>query len=331
MSSASSNLSDEEMRKLLKPIPTVEDVLEILRSSYVSDVVNNNNSCNVIRPLDSYDDCNFQVEINGTPYLLKIHNGVESNDFMTVYNASGQDYYKRGSAGSVIHLQNAMIECLRRNKIPTSVPIPPIVHEQQSSHRDNIPPVSIHEVPVLAQQYSPCKLVVRLMQWVPGRPMNTIQHLPLEALVIAGQVLGKIDRALDELMNTPSSSSLSSAIPDPTEGPLDTTSSEASERRRLLVEHLHDPSIGNAARRFHQWDGKHTCELRKYLSAIDNEKRRAMVESVIDAFEERLIRTGLGRQFRTGILHGDYNDANILVDSDLNVSGVIDFGDSVER
>jgi Ser/Thr protein kinase RdoA (MazF antagonist) len=67
------------------------------------------------------------------------------------------------------------------------------------------------------------------------------------------------------------------------------------------------------------------------VNAIDNEKRRAMVESVIDAFEERIIRTGLSQQFRKGILHGDYNDANILIDQDFNVSGVIDFGDSVER
>jgi len=29
--------------------------------------------------------------------------------------------------------------------------------------------------------------------------------------------------------------------------------------------------------------------------------------------------------------HGDFNDANILVDEDFHVSGVIDFGDSVER
>jgi hypothetical protein len=326
MSPVSRKLSDEEMRKLLKPVPTAEHVLEILRSSYVSDTTTTTPTeaiiqYRVLRPLDSYDDCNFQVEIDGTPYLLKIHNGVESNDFITVYNDSGGDYYKKGSAGSVIHLQNAMIECLRRNDIPTSVPIPPITEQQEVSHQENRSPVSIHELPVLAPQYSPCKLVVRLMQWVSGRPMNTVKHLPLEALVIAGKVLGKIDRSFDEFMGTSSSTAQDQNSPK----------EQTPEASQQILEHLHDPSIWKAARRFHQWDGKHTCELRKYVNAIDNEKRRAMVESVIDAFEERIIRTGLSQQFRKGILHGDYNDANILIDQDFNVSGVIDFGDSVER
>jgi hypothetical protein len=65
------------------------------------------------------------VEIAGTRYLLKVHNGVESKDFLETYKAAGQEYYKAGHMTSVIHLQTAMMQLLNREGIQTSVPIPP--------------------------------------------------------------------------------------------------------------------------------------------------------------------------------------------------------------
>lgn len=56
-----------------------------------------------------------------------------------------------------------------------------------------------------------------------------------------------------------------------------------------------------------------------------------MVESVLKAFDQELIQSGVADSFRIGINHGDYNDANILMNSSFEVTGVIDFGDSVER
>ena len=56
-----------------------------------------------------------------------------------------------------------------------------------------------------------------------------------------------------------------------------------------------------------------------------------MVASVLEAFDRDIIQFGAAGSFRTGIIHGDFNDANILLDSSFQVAGVIDFGDSVER
>jgi inosine triphosphate pyrophosphatase len=82
-----------------------------------------------------------------------------------------------------------------------------------------------------------------------------------------------------------------------------------------------------ASHRHHAWDGKNTIEIRNYTHCIHDERRRKMVESILDAFQHEIIDANV--QFRTGILQADFNDANILVDSDCKVSGVIDFGDSV--
>jgi Ser/Thr protein kinase RdoA (MazF antagonist) len=299
-------LTDEEMRKLLKPIPCEEDVLKILTSSYVTEAGN----ARVVCQLDSYDDCNYKVEIGSEPFLLKIHNGVESTDFLSVFEASGGDYYKPGHAGSVIHFQNAIAETLTLHHIPTSVPVKPL---------NSASPVSVHTLPVLSEKHSPTQLVVRLLSWVPGRPMSEIRLLPLEVLANAGRTLGKVDAALDNM------------VPD---SPLtlyhraEYNQYHAKNGDTPSDEHLHDTSLMVAARRYHVWDGKHTEDLKKFVYCIKDDNRRAMVDSVIAAFTREKVK---GVSFRTGIIQGDFNDANILVDHDWHVSGVIDFGDSVER
>jgi hypothetical protein len=93
-----------------------------------------------------------------------------------------------------------------------------------------------------------------------------------------------------------------------------------------------DDSLWIPARRFHAWDGKNTLELRKFLHYIKDDARRALITSIINTFEHDIIKSNVAQQFRLGLNHGDYNDANILVNNnDLMVSGVLDFGDSVER
>ena len=308
-------LSDEEMRKLLKPSPTFLDILKILQENYAKSPLS---SCKVLEQLDSYDDCNFKVEIENKLFLLKVHNGVESRDFLKVYEAAGNDYHRKGHASSVIHLQNAIIQALAQNDIPTSAVIPP------NSSSNNPSPVLVETLPVKSEEHSPTPLVVKLMQWLPGRPMSSVKLLPLEALADAGRMLGRVDVALDTL------------LPD---SPLDVLRKDAMQQFRrasLLWSSVSemddntqkpDASILTAARRFHQWDGRHTGELRRFTECITDKKRRGLVESVIDSFCETL----QAASFRRGICHGDFNDANIMVDNDFAVSGVLDFGDSVER
>ena len=166
-------LSDEVMRKLLKPVPAHSDILKILEACYVPS--SPSASCRVLRQLDSYDDCNFQVEIDGKPYLFKVHNGVESRDFLRCYEAAGRDYYKKGHASSVIHLQVAMIERLAKSGIPTSAVVRPCNGSAAG-------PVVIATLPVTSADHSPTPLVVKLMEWLPGRPMSSVK------LVAAGRL-----------------------------------------------------------------------------------------------------------------------------------------------
>ena len=120
--------------------------------------------------------------------------------------------------------------------------------------------------------------------------MASAKMLPLEALADAGRFLGRMSLKLSEL-NTDELA---------------------------------------AAKRFHQWDGKHTMGLKEYVCYIQDPRRRATVESVVEAFQRDILDTNICDKFKKGIIMGDFNDANIIVDSNFFVSGVIDFGDSVE-
>ena len=156
----------------------------------------------------------------------------------------------------------------------------------------NIPiPVSIHEVPVVSPDHGPCKLVLRLLSWVEGQTMDSVKMLPLESLADAGRFLGRLTKSLSKL----------------------------------------DTKDLAAARRYHQWDTKNTADLKEFVQYIDSTKRRTMVESVIEAFQKDIIDSNAYKDFPISLIHADFNDANILLDKNCRVSGVIDFGDSVER
>jgi hypothetical protein len=169
--------SDEQMRKVLKPNPTQDQVLDVIRNSYLVDNPNNKeadgtgkamedtDSVKIIRQLDSYDDSNYLVEISGTRYLLKVHNGVESKDFLETFQTAGQEYYKAGHMTSVIHLQTAMMQLLNREGIQTSVPIPPQLKDTDNNQKKDQMPLSVHSLAVVSDEHSPCDLVVRLFSW----------------------------------------------------------------------------------------------------------------------------------------------------------------------
>lgn len=267
--------SDEEMRKLLKPKCTLEQAQEAVQKAYAKE----GQTIKILKELDSYDDQNFMAERDdGTKYLVKLHNGVESKDFLDAYEKAGRNY---GACTSVIQFQTALMQHLSNNGVSTSDPQP---------SNDSLP-FTTSSLPVVSEAHSPCPLIVKLLTWVPGRTMSSLKALPIECLMDAGQYLGKMHVALDKM----------------------------------------DSSKHPASQRFHAWDGKNTIQVRDWVSAIDNPKRLAMVESVISSFENDILKSGAGAKFRKGINQGDFNDANILVDQDLQVSGAIDFGDSTER
>jgi hypothetical protein len=327
-------ISDEEWRKLLIPNPSIEQIVEVIRTHYFAGTDDSNNNSNddgnggttkpvvqikVIKELDSYDDKNVWLSINGTDYVAKVHNGVESKDLIdrlypTKDDGPHQDDDDDNSSykHSAIHLQNAMMIHLNEHGITTNLPQQPVVgssirrsirsssssndgdgDRSDSSERILLPtPAVICSLPVVMAGHSPKDLVVRLLGWVPGRPMSTFSMLPLEAIADAGRFLGKLSMCLQSLSTT----------------------------------NLH------AARRYHQWDGKNTTDLKDFVQYIMEDTKRSMVVSVIDAFQKDLIDSGVAEQsFPKSLIHGDFNDANFLLNDNFQVTGVIDFGDSVER
>jgi Ser/Thr protein kinase RdoA (MazF antagonist) len=272
--------SDEEMRKLLKPNATDVQVLTALSQTYPA------MKLKIVKELESYDDKNYLVadEANDAVkyYLAKVHNGVESLDYINKRPSSS-------SQTSVIDLQNAIFSHLKAvDGVTTSAPIPP-------THAEDGAVVSLHDLPVMSSAHSPSSLVVRLLTWVPGVPLSSVPSTSItaESLAGAGAYLGKLRHALDDLAQT-------------------------------------NADAVQASKRYHVWDGRNTLDLANFTRYIANEDRRALVTSVLDAFRDTFGETGTKIDFPMGILMGDYNDANILIDGG-KVSGVIDFGDSVYR
>ena len=281
-------LSDEQMRKLLKPKVPEDRIIQIIKDHYASE----GQRVTLIKEMDSYDDQNFYVRIGDKHYLFKVHNGVESNDYSNAVQMANGDHYKKGNMTSCIHLQNAMIDALTRHNITTTASVQP--HNSNGSTSPT--PLIVQPLPVVAETHSPCLLVCRLLTWVSGRPMASVKLMPLEVLADAGRFLGRVHQALDASQQGNSDWDASLLVP---------------------------------ARRYHQWDGKNTADLRSYLSYIPNKKRRGLIASILDAFQTHILDAQVS--FRKGLNHGDFNDANIILGDDLHVLGVIDFGDSVER
>ena len=72
------------------------------------------------------------------------------------------------------------------------------------------------------------------------------------------------------------------------------------------------------------WDIKRLPQLRPWLSAVSADRRPA-IEAVLDRFE-RQVAPALPR-LRAQVVHNDLAPTNVLVDDDLVVTGITDFGD----
>jgi Ser/Thr protein kinase RdoA (MazF antagonist) len=80
-----------------------------------------------------------------------------------------------------------------------------------------------------------------------------------------------------------------------------------------------------AARRDLLWSLEQTPRLRPLLDAIDDGRRRALVERVVDTFEERVV--SQWPHLRAHVVHGDFTLGNVLFGEDDRISGIVDFGD----
>ncbi|XP_063700973.1 hydroxylysine kinase [Culicoides brevitarsis] len=79
----------------------------------------------------------------------------------------------------------------------------------------------------------------------------------------------------------------------------------------------------------HKWMLEKCGTIRDVIDVIENSKRKLMVEKVLRSFETRVL--SKRSDFRQGLIHGDFNENNIIVQKINNeqykLEGVIDFGD----
>jgi len=73
------------------------------------------------------------------------------------------------------------------------------------------------------------------------------------------------------------------------------------------------------------WDVRHLADLRPHLPLVADDRRRALVETILDRFEASVAPALAG--FRAQVIHNDLTFDNTLLDADGRVTGIVDFGD----
>jgi 4-aminobutyrate aminotransferase-like enzyme len=73
------------------------------------------------------------------------------------------------------------------------------------------------------------------------------------------------------------------------------------------------------------WNVKHALELRPLVKHIPDAARHAVVDDVLDRFEEHV--NPVFGDLRAQVIHNDLTPDNCLLDPEQRVSGIIDFGD----
>lgn len=292
--------NDEVLRKLLKPKVTEEEALSILVDFYIPDGFDDIRAAElpraqVLQALESYDDVNYLVKIDDAKAVLKIHNGVESGQYITTHarkfekvneddRPSNKDVAgleeSSTDTGSIIDLHTAIFSHLAKPQYnvttgQTILPVPKSPPLGRGEEEDENSSVCIRELSVVSSAHSPQQLVIRLQRYVEGAPLCSVPWFPIETLLDAGAYLGRMCHALDDL---------------------------ASSNPDALV----------ASKRYHAWDGRNLLDVRPYIVHIDDFDRRKLVTNVIDEFQKTIIEGNECKKFRWGINHGDFNDGNLV-------------------
>eukprot|EP00468_Gymnochlora_sp_CCMP2014_P001075 CAMPEP_0167740462 /NCGR_PEP_ID=MMETSP0110_2-20121227/291_1 /TAXON_ID=629695 /ORGANISM="Gymnochlora sp., Strain CCMP2014" /LENGTH=275 /DNA_ID=CAMNT_0007624359 /DNA_START=234 /DNA_END=1061 /DNA_ORIENTATION=+ len=130
---------------------------------------------------------------------------------------------------------------------------------------------------------------VRLLTWVDGGMLADCPF-SLDLISESGEYLGKLNLALDDF----------------------------KEYDGLVRTHLWDlvnfELVGNDI----------------FVKALKNDtEKRKLLETTLSRFRKEVLPLAKVGKLRKGLTHGDFNDANIIIDKSKNkVCGVIDFGDS---
>jgi len=148
----------------------------------------------------------------------------------------------------------------------------------------------------ISENEEPC--VVRILTFLPGKTLYEVSPWTPELFYQAGQFIARMDEAWID---------------------------------------FHHPVF---AQRKYIWYLKDVLMVREYLYAVEDTDQREMCAQVLDDFEAKVV--SQMDKLERGMIHGDYNEQNMLVrpkegvsscssdGRDYFVSGVIDFGDSIE-
>ena len=168
---------DEDRRKAEKPTTTPREAAAMADTLFGLRRV----SADDLQPLDSYDDRNFFVPaavggqdgFNRPPYLLKVHNGVESAN------------------RPILDAQNAIMRHLHARGFVCPVPVP-------SAAGNDVEFTTVSDTSALSSSSSTTsrRFAVRLLTWVHGRTLNSLTPTR-PRLFSSGAYLGRLRCALD--------------------------------------------------------------------------------------------------------------------------------------
>ncbi|CAD5115365.1 DgyrCDS4344 [Dimorphilus gyrociliatus] len=97
-----------------------------------------------------------------------------------------------------------------------------------------------------------------------------------------------------------------------------------AQMENALIDFNHQTLVGHST----VWNLKFIPDLKKFTNAVKNDGYVKMVEEVIQNFESDILPNL--KNFREGVIHGDTNEQNILINNltdDADIVGLIDFGD----
>jgi 4-aminobutyrate aminotransferase-like enzyme/Ser/Thr protein kinase RdoA (MazF antagonist) len=92
-------------------------------------------------------------------------------------------------------------------------------------------------------------------------------------------------------------------------------------RVNLALRGLFHPAAGREL----LWDLRQAAKLRGIVAAIHDERRRALVEGVLDRYEAEV--APRWPRLRAQVVHGDLTLGNVLFDHRGRICGIVDFGD----
>jgi 4-aminobutyrate aminotransferase-like enzyme/Ser/Thr protein kinase RdoA (MazF antagonist) len=96
---------------------------------------------------------------------------------------------------------------------------------------------------------------------------------------------------------------------------------ETHARLNLALRSFFHPAAGREL----LWNLAHTPRLRPLLDAIEDRERRAVVERVVDTFEEQV--APAWPRLRAHVVHADFTLGNVLLDENDRTVAIVDFGD----